>query len=78
MAQAVRQPVYIDQAGDALSPHLVLLTITGEVVFVIILAVISGAGPMAESIVMTILVGLWLGFIIHSGAPLIANLKMRN
>lgn len=52
--------------------HFTLMTIVGELAFVTILAILSGTGPMMETIVLTFLIGLWLVFVM-ANAPAIGK-----
>lgn len=60
------------------TPHFVLMTIVGEVIFVSLLALASQASPQIETVVMTLLVGLWLAFLVNQGSNLISKFTIRS
>lgn len=60
------------------TPHLSLMTIVAELIFIAVLVLLSGASPEMETMVTTLLVGLWLAFIVNSGPKLVAAVKIRS
>lgn len=57
------------------TPHLQLMTIVAEVIFVVVLAAIADMNAMVETVIMTFMLGLWLAFLVNMGPALINNLK---
>jgi len=64
-------------ADGSPSPHMTLLTLVGEVVFVAVLAMGADAGPKAETLVMTLLIGLWLAFLVSNAPKLMSMIQPR-
>lgn len=60
------------------SPHLTLMTIVAEIVFVSVAAILSDQSDGLETIVVTFLVGLWLVFLINQGPNLFSKMKWKN
>jgi hypothetical protein len=61
----------------SVNPHVILMTVVAEVIFVIILSMIASSSPMAETVVVTFLSGLWLAYLVNNGSTLIAYLDSK-
>jgi len=80
-SQIIPQPMLVSPpaapADGSPTPHLTLLTLVGEVVFVAVLAMAADAGPKAETVVMTLLIGLWLAFLVSYAPKLMSMIQPR-
>lgn len=63
--------------ADTPTAHLTLMTLVGEVAFVAVMAIGADAGPRAETVVMTLLIGLWLAFLVTSAPKLMTMIQPR-
>lgn len=59
------------------SPHFTFMTLVAEVGFVAVLSIVADASPQAETLVLTIICGLWLAFLVNQGPKLISMFTPR-
>jgi hypothetical protein len=52
-------------SGDAASAHKVLLTLGGEMLFVIVATVLAGASDAIGTVMVVLIVGLWILWAMH-------------
>lgn len=57
------------------TPHMVLMVIIAQIVFVIVLSELTETSDALESIIMTFVIGLWMVYFINSGPALISKVQ---
>jgi hypothetical protein len=55
--------------GDTASTHRVLLTLGGEMMFVLVATVLSGASESIGTVMAVLIVGLWILWAMHHYGP---------
>lgn len=57
------------KGGDAASAHKALLTVGGEMLFVIVATVLAGASDSIGTVMAVLIVGLWILWAMHHYGP---------